>query len=295
MQSGPTGGTEAAITARDLITRLYIFADDSMMGRQFGTEGNLKGTQYIANELARMGVQPGGTNGTYFQDVPAFRVAPVRSAQLILDGSPLVLGTDFITSFPASGRAIVVDSLQTVYGGDLSDTTTLITADQAAGKAVLLAIRTPLQRNPGQILARYAGARAILTVNDPTTVRPYGITMSTDTTPARVNFVVSTATAARIFGSDPSPCVRELPGIRSVFRRSGSRARRHQRETSSVSSRGPTQHFAASTSPSGRTTITLASATPVRSTRIHCAPTTRWRTGSSKPERIRPRAPQAAG
>ncbi|HEY4734663.1 MAG TPA: M20/M25/M40 family metallo-hydrolase [Gemmatimonadaceae bacterium] len=203
MQTGPTGGTEAAITARDLITRLYIFADDSMMGRQFGTEGNLKGTQYIANELARMGVQPGGTDGTYFQDVPAFRVAPVRSAQLILDGSPLVLGTDFITSFPASGRAIVVDSLQTVYGGDLSDTTTLITADQAAGKAVLLAIRTPLQRNPGQILARYAGARAILTVNDPTTVRPYGITMSTDTTPARVNFVVSTATAARIFGSDP--------------------------------------------------------------------------------------------
>jgi hypothetical protein len=203
MQTGPTGGTEPAITARDLMTRLYIFADDSMMGRQFGTEGNLKGTQYIANELAKMGVQPGGTGGTYFQDVPAFRVAPVPSAQLILDGAPLVLGTDFITSFPASGRAIVVDSLQTVYGGDLSDTSTLITPAQAAGKAVLLATRTPLQRNPGQILARYAGARAILTINDPTTVRPYGITMSTDTAPARVNFVVSPATAARIFGSDP--------------------------------------------------------------------------------------------
>jgi hypothetical protein len=206
MQTGPAGtaaATTAAITAKDLITRLYIFADDSMMGRQFGTEGNLKGTQYIANELARMGVQPGGTGGTYFQDVPAFRVAPVRSAQLYVDGAPLTMGTDFITSFPASGRAIVVDSLPTVYGGDLSDTTTLIPPDQAAGKALLLSIRTPLQRNPAAIIARYSGARAMLAVNDLRTVRPYAITVSTDTTPARVNFVVSPAVAARLFGADP--------------------------------------------------------------------------------------------
>src|SRR5438045_6468247 len=78
-----------------------------------------------------MGVQPGGTGGTYFQDVPSFRVAPVRSAQIFVDGAPLTLGTDFITSFPPSGRAIMVDSLQAVYGGDLSDTTTLIAPDQA--------------------------------------------------------------------------------------------------------------------------------------------------------------------
>ena len=59
MQVGQAAGpTSAAITAPDLRTRLYIFADDSMMGRQFGTEGNLKATQYIANELARLGIQP---------------------------------------------------------------------------------------------------------------------------------------------------------------------------------------------------------------------------------------------
>jgi len=184
-QVGQRVGTSPAITADDLRTRLYAFADDSMMGRQFGTEGNLKGTQYIASELAKMGVTPGGVGGTYFQDVPAFRVAPVRSAQLFVDGAPLTLGTDFITNFPASGRGIIVDSLQVVYGGDLSDTTTLISPEQAAGKAVLLAIRTPLQRNPGPILARYAGARAIVTVNDPRTIRPYAVTISTDTTPVR--------------------------------------------------------------------------------------------------------------
>src|SRR5438270_12816771 len=95
LQTGPGAATNPAITAEDLRTRLYIFADDSMMGRQFGTEGNLKGTQYIASELAKMGIQPGGTDGTYFQDVPAFRVAPVRSAQIFVDCAPLALGSDF--------------------------------------------------------------------------------------------------------------------------------------------------------------------------------------------------------
>ena len=198
-----SGATAAAITAQDLSTRLYVFAADSMMGRQFGTEGNLKGTAYIANELARMGVQPGGVNGTYFQDVPAFRVALTPGAQVSLDGAPLTAGVDYITNFPASGRAIPLDSVQVIYGGDLSDTTTLISGDQVAGKAVLLAIRTPLVRNPGQLLRRYESARAVITVNDPRLVRPYAVTISTDTTPARVNFVVSPAVAARLMGGDP--------------------------------------------------------------------------------------------
>ena len=101
-----------------------------MMGRQFGTEGNLKGTQYIANELARLGIQPGGAGGSYFQDVPAFRVSLAPGAQVVLDGAPLAFGTDYITNFPASGRAIPVDSVQVVFGGDLSDTTTLIAPDR---------------------------------------------------------------------------------------------------------------------------------------------------------------------
>ena len=204
LQTGQgSGATSPAITAQDLSTRLYIFAADSMMGRQFGTEGNLKGARYIADELARMGVQPGGVDGSYFQDVPAFRVALTPGAQVFLDGAPLTVGTDYITNFPGSGRAIPLDSVQVVYGGDLSDTTTLISADQVAGKAVLLAIRTPLLRNPAQILRRYEAARAIITVNDPRLVRPYAVTMSTDTTPARVNLVVSQAVAARLFGRDP--------------------------------------------------------------------------------------------
>ena len=52
--------TSAAISAGDLMTRLYIFADDSMMGRETGTRGHLMSTAYIANELRRLGLKPAG-------------------------------------------------------------------------------------------------------------------------------------------------------------------------------------------------------------------------------------------
>jgi len=47
--------TTGAITPGDLMTRLYIIADDSMMGRQAGTAGNLMVTAYIAAEAKKMG------------------------------------------------------------------------------------------------------------------------------------------------------------------------------------------------------------------------------------------------
>ena len=62
--------TTAAITVRDLQIRLYQFADDSMQGRQVGRIGNMKGTNYIAAEVKRLGLQPAGDNGTYFQVLP---------------------------------------------------------------------------------------------------------------------------------------------------------------------------------------------------------------------------------
>src|SRR5947209_7729237 len=62
--------TSQAISPEDLMTRLYIFADDSMQGRQFGRIGNMKGTNYIAGEVKRLGLLPAGDNGTYFQKLP---------------------------------------------------------------------------------------------------------------------------------------------------------------------------------------------------------------------------------
>ena len=81
--------TSQAITPGDLETRLYIFADDSMMGRETGTRGHLISTAYIADELRRLGLTPAGDNGTYFQNVPMIRRAFNEKSTITVDGVPL--------------------------------------------------------------------------------------------------------------------------------------------------------------------------------------------------------------
>src|SRR3954470_24893530 len=78
--------TSAAITAADLRHRLFIYADDSMMGRKAGTPGNDKATQYIADELRRMGMQQGGENGSYFQVVPIMHLQASYTKAIVVDG-----------------------------------------------------------------------------------------------------------------------------------------------------------------------------------------------------------------
>src|SRR5256885_14615527 len=68
--------TAPAITPGDLMTRLYILADDSMQGREAGTPGNVKGTTYIAAEIKRAGLGPAGERRTYLPTVPP-RARPV--------------------------------------------------------------------------------------------------------------------------------------------------------------------------------------------------------------------------
>jgi hypothetical protein len=62
--------TVTAITPADVRARIYLIADDSMLGRQAGYAGNFKMTKYLAAEVARLGLEPGGENGSYFQTVP---------------------------------------------------------------------------------------------------------------------------------------------------------------------------------------------------------------------------------
>src|SRR4051812_12587037 len=64
--------TTPPISAADLMTRLYIYADDSLMGRQVGTEYNLKATAYIEREVRRIGLVPAGDNGGFFPKKPPF-------------------------------------------------------------------------------------------------------------------------------------------------------------------------------------------------------------------------------
>ncbi len=87
--------TEAAITPADVRARIYLIADDSMRGRQAGSAGNFIVANYLAAEAARIGLEPAGENGTYFQTVPMVRRAVDSTSWLAVDADSLKPFTDF--------------------------------------------------------------------------------------------------------------------------------------------------------------------------------------------------------
>ena len=127
--------TTPAITAADLMTRLYIYADDSMQGREAGMPGNVKATNYIASELRRLGLQPAGDSGTYFQTIPLKTRSFDTTSTFTVAGAPLVAFQDYLA---LSRQPATNPGVATVFGGMLGDTTRSISPEQAAGKLVVI-------------------------------------------------------------------------------------------------------------------------------------------------------------
>jgi hypothetical protein len=154
--SSSVTATSAAITTGDLRSRLFIYADDSMKGRLAGTPNNDRATAYIASELKKMGMQPGGENGTYFQLVPLIHVTPSVTKPITVDGRNFMPTKDFIARVP---RAF--GGQQAIYAGTFGEASMLPPA-QVAGKVVVVstprdASGKPLWNGTRQPLAGPAG------------------------------------------------------------------------------------------------------------------------------------------
>ena len=169
--SAPVGAapaaTSPAITAGDLQQRLSIFADDSMQGRKAGTPGNAKGTEYIAAEARRIGLQPAGDSGGFFQTVPLVERSLADAASVTAGGASFVPFTDFIPRDQGKG-ARAIDGVQVVDGGVLGDSARpAIPPEQARGKLVVLHVApgtggTPTGTvNRAGVSARFGSAAGI--------------------------------------------------------------------------------------------------------------------------------------
>ena len=159
-----TGATSAEISEADLRHRLFLIAHDSMMGRESGSEGASKAAEYIASEFRRLGLEPAGENGTYFQIVPLYRVSIDPASSIQVGDVTLAVGRDFL---PGSLRALtrVLDDTPIVYGGSLDDSSRWVPADRAAGKLVV--IQVPDGMSPFAVfgrLPRWRGAAAVAAV-----------------------------------------------------------------------------------------------------------------------------------
>ncbi len=167
-EPAPTAeSTTAAITAQDLRTELTTFAHDSMMGREAGTLGNYKATEYLAAEAQRFGLEPAGDDGTYFQELALVERALDNASSISVDGNSLTPGTDWVPmprgmpfgSFAAGGS---LDGARGVYGGSFGDTTVTLPPEKITGNLVVLGLSPMMQQEPDpEYWSRFESAAGI--------------------------------------------------------------------------------------------------------------------------------------
>ncbi|RNI21888.1 M28 family peptidase [Rufibacter latericius] len=83
-----------------LRAHIQYLADDKLMGRLPGTPGYQMAVDYVVDQFKKLGVQPGGENGTYLQKVRIRKAFTGKDAALSLTTAQgtkaLVPGTDFV-------------------------------------------------------------------------------------------------------------------------------------------------------------------------------------------------------
>lgn len=217
--------TTGEVTAQDLRTRIYGLAADSMRGREAGTRGGVMATDYIAAEARRMGLQPAGDNGTFFQEVPLVQHGVEPGAQLTADGATFAFGTDFLLVPTYGGVLLFADrfeanGVQVVYGGRVGDEARMISPAAAAGKLVVFAAPLSPEGQPasqfyagGRTYERYADAAGVafatLDYTSPGLVGFFreprtelaGAQAAPDPRRFPPGLIISTAMAARLLGT----------------------------------------------------------------------------------------------
>ncbi len=158
------GPTVPAITPCDLMTRLYIYSDDSLRGREAGTPNAMHATNYIESQVRQLGLKPAGDNGTYFQNMPVTARSVTPASTIMAGGRTFHADRDFVLAAPPTDHKV---SAPVIFGGTLGDTTNELTAEQASGKIVVMMApaggRGFFRRAPGSANP-LADAAAIVTV-----------------------------------------------------------------------------------------------------------------------------------
>lgn len=159
--------TSPAITAEDLRTRLYQYADDSLNGRATGTDDHLRATAWLAAELARLGLEPAGDRGTYFQDLPLVARGFEPAGTVALGSRRFTLGEDFGAMVAREGIVALPSAAKLIVGGEAGNKATYPPRDAVEGRIVLLRPSTrsisfglrSLQVGPE---SHFAGAAAVV-------------------------------------------------------------------------------------------------------------------------------------
>jgi Zn-dependent M28 family amino/carboxypeptidase len=105
-----------ALSADALRGHLEFLADDALEGRAPGTRGGELAQKYIASQFRRLGLEPAGDSGTYYQRVPIISLTPTPTLAVTAPAPmPLKWKDDYVlwsmrndSSVRVSGEAVFV-------------------------------------------------------------------------------------------------------------------------------------------------------------------------------------------
>jgi hypothetical protein len=177
------GPTVAAITPCDLMTRLYIYADDSMRGREAGTPDAMRATAYIEGQIKRLGLVPGGDHGSYFQALSVTARSVDPTSTLTVGKLTFHPNKDFVVAGAAASRKVSGD---VVFGGTFGDSTHELSADQARGKIVVM---LPGANGAGR--GGFGGRGGAGAANNPLAGAAAVVTVTPELAPARIQYTLN--------------------------------------------------------------------------------------------------------
>ncbi len=194
-----TADSRPAIQPDGLLAHVKFLSSDELEGRGNGTKGLERAADYIADQFKAAGLQPGGTNGTWFQPfqlVTGLTVGDANRLTLRAGGRSVsfTLGESYLplsatATESTHGASMQVSDAPIVFAGHGISAPALNYDDYAGvdvkGKAVLIFTHEPQEhddksRFDGRTLtthvtlmnkamtARHNGAKLLLVVSDPT-------------------------------------------------------------------------------------------------------------------------------
>jgi hypothetical protein len=156
-------------------------SNDSMEGRDTGTEAYERAAKYVAEQFKSAGLKPAGDDGTFFQRVPMHQIAldQDKSSVEILGAtgkSDILHFTTEVTTVPREQPSLIEAPMVFVgYGvppADLDIKGKIAVFFNRVPPGVAATDRTPYSATRLRTLTQ-AGAAAILSIDDPADIEPF--------------------------------------------------------------------------------------------------------------------------
>src|SRR5262245_46377976 len=97
----PSGPEFASITERQLMDDIKVLSSDEFEGRAPGTHGEELSIKYVADQFGKAGLEPGNTDGSYFQNVPLVGITASNDRDLIFKAAGSELRLKFSDDYVA--------------------------------------------------------------------------------------------------------------------------------------------------------------------------------------------------